>query len=132
MKNLGLLSGILGLTGVALGALGAHALQDVLRENGTALSWETGARYHIYHALALLALAAVLPPTAAKPVGRDWLTLAGRCFFIGVVLFSGSLYGYALGGPHFLVYITPFGGLTLLLGWTLVIVHFARMARVTP
>ena len=65
---------------------------------------------------------------AATNAGRDWRILAGRCFFIGVVLFSGSLYGYALGGPHFLVFLTPLGGLTLLLGWVAVIVHFTTGA----
>jgi len=43
---------------------------------------------------------------------------------LGVLLFSGSLYGYALGGPHFLVFVTPFGGITLLVGWTALIWHF--------
>jgi len=58
MKNLGLLSGILGLTGVALGAFGAHALKDFLLAHGTLDAWETGVRYHLLHAVALLALAA--------------------------------------------------------------------------
>jgi uncharacterized membrane protein YgdD (TMEM256/DUF423 family) len=127
MKNLGSLSGILGLTAVALGAFGAHALKDFLLAHGTLDAWETGVRYHLAHAIALLALAAC-DARAATNAGRDWRIFAGRCFFAGTVLFSGSLYGYALGGPHFLVFITPLGGLTLLLGWLAVIVHFARGA----
>jgi uncharacterized membrane protein YgdD (TMEM256/DUF423 family) len=127
MKNLGSLSGILGLTAVALGAFGAHALKDSLLAHGTLDVWETAARYHLAHAIALLALAAC-GTRAATNAGRDWRILAGRCFFFGVVLFSGSLYGYALGGPHFLVFLTPLGGLTLLLGWLAVIVHFASGA----
>jgi uncharacterized membrane protein YgdD (TMEM256/DUF423 family) len=134
MKNLGSLSGILGLTGVALGAFGAHALKDFLLAHGTLEAWETAVRYHLVHAVALLALACkpVVAADLRAAAARNWLVFAGRAFFVGTVLFAGSLYGYALGGPHFLVFITPLGGLTLLVGWAAVIVHFASMARVTP
>src|SRR5580698_8551270 len=98
MKNLGSLSGILGLTGVALGAFGAHALKDSLLARGTLDAWETAVRYHLVHAVALLALAA-WSTRAASSGTRDWRVLAGQFFFFGTVLFSGSLYGYALGGP---------------------------------
>jgi len=132
MKNLGSLSGILGLTGVALGAFGAHALKESLLAHGTLDVWETGVRYHLVHAVALLALAAS-PARAAGNAGMDWRICAGRAWAIGVVLFSGSLYGYALGGPHFLVFLTPLGGLTLLFGWVAVIVQFATgTGSVTP
>ena len=124
MKNLGIISGILGLTGVALGAFGAHALQDFLLARGTLDTWETAVRYHLVHAVALLALAA-WPTRAATSAGRDWRICAGQSFFFGTLLFSGSLYGYALGGPHFLVFLTPLGGLTLLFGWLAVIVQSA-------
>jgi uncharacterized membrane protein YgdD (TMEM256/DUF423 family) len=139
MKNLGLLSGILGLTGVALGAFGAHALKDFLLAHGTLDAWETGVRYHLFHSVALLALACSRQPPVAADLraadsssGRNLLAMAGCCFAGGVALFSGSLYAYALGGPHALVFITPLGGLVLLLGWASVIMHFAGMARVTP
>lgn len=127
MKNLGSLSGILGLTGVALGAFGAHVLKDSLLARGTLDTWETAARYHLVHAAALLALVA-WPARPATSAGRDWRILAGQCFFVGIVLFSGSLYGYALGGPHFLVFLTPLGGLTLLFGWFAVIMQSASSA----
>lgn len=123
MKNLGSLSGILGLTGVALGAFGAHALKEYLLAHGTLDVWETGVRYHLVHAVALLALAAS-PARAEASADADWRICAGRCWAIGVALFSGSLYGYALGGPHFLVFLTPLGGLALLFGWVAVIVQF--------
>ncbi len=127
MKNLGSLSGILGLTGVALGAFGAHALKGFLLARGTLEAWETAVRYHLVHAVALLALAAC-DTRAATNGGRNWLLIAGRALFVGTVLFAGSLYGYALGGPHWVVFITPLGGLTLLFGWAAVIVHFASGA----
>ena len=100
------LSAALGLTGVACGALGAHAVRALGPE---ALEWwNTGARYHLVHALAV-GLAAALP------VRRQWL-IAGL-FSAGVVLFSGSLYLLALTGARALGMVTPFGGLAFLAGW---------------
>jgi uncharacterized membrane protein YgdD (TMEM256/DUF423 family) len=114
-----LAAGILGLTGVALGAIGAHALRAPLLERGMTVSWEAAARYHMIHAVALLGLAAWL--RAAGPADRIGAMLwAARAWVLGVVLFSGSLYGLALGGPRWLGPITPFGGISLLVGWALV------------
>jgi uncharacterized membrane protein YgdD (TMEM256/DUF423 family) len=109
-------AGFFGLTGVGLGALGTHRLEPILAEHGMTHAWETGARYHLYHALALLAVVALLRSQSAG------LTWAARCWSVGILLFSGSLYWFALGGPHPLVYITPLGGIALLAGWFGVIV----------
>lgn len=117
--------GILGLTGVALGALGAHRLEAVLTERGMTHAWETAARYHMIHAVALLALAALV--RGAEPRVARWFGAAAWCWTIGVVLFSGSLYPFALGGPHGLMYVTPFGGLALLGGWACVLVGAFRI-----
>jgi len=114
-----LAAGALGLTGVALGALGAHALAPALAERGMAHAWETGARYHITHAIALLALAVWL--RGANDVFISPMLWAARLWTIGTILFSGSLYGIALGGPRWLGPITPLGGVALLLGWCFVI-----------
>ena len=118
--------GILGATGVALGALGTHRLQPILDERGMAHAWDTGARYHMFHALAVLALAALV---AVLPAAAQRLLWAARWLTLGTVLFSGSLYWFALGGPHPLVYVTPLGGLSLLLGWGFVIVAGFQRAR---
>lgn len=99
-------AGLLGLTGVALGAFGAHALKETLATGSHTSTWQTAVLYHLVHAIALLAVPS-----------DKW---AGRCWIAGVVLFSGSLYWLSLGGPKFLGPITPLGGLFLLLGWTLV------------
>ena len=96
---------LLGFTGVALGAFGAHALKETLAANGTTTTWQTAVLYHLIHAVALVALP-----------GWPWV---GRCWIAGVLLFSGSLYWLALGGPKFLGPVTPLGGLALLLGWAL-------------
>jgi uncharacterized membrane protein YgdD (TMEM256/DUF423 family) len=106
-------AGLLGFTGVALGAFGAHALKTTLTAQGTLPIWQTAVQYQLIHAVALLALAGRADEaTSARWIARSWLA--------GVVLFSGSLYGLALGGPSFLGPITPLGGLAFLTGWLLV------------
>lgn len=112
-------AGIAGLTGVTLGALGAHALKATLIERGMSVAWETGARYHLFHALALLGLAAW---ERAQPAGAAARLVAATswCWIVGSILFSGSIYWLALGGPRWLGPVTPFGGLALMAGWLLV------------
>ena len=95
---------------VACGAFAAHALKRRLDGDRLAV-FETGARYHMYHALALIAVSwlGTLRATAANT--------AGALFLAGIVLFSGSLYALALSGVRKLGAITPIGGLCFLLGW---------------
>jgi uncharacterized membrane protein YgdD (TMEM256/DUF423 family) len=102
---------ILGLTGVALGAFGAHGLSGLLEGRGSESAWETAVFYQLVHALALLAVAGWRGPGSASAA---W-PLA--CWGGGVVLFSGSLYALALGGPGFLGPVTPAGGVLLIAGW---------------
>jgi len=112
---------ILGALGIILGAFGAHALKDGLDQRGMVSVWDTAVKYQMYHAVALLAQAAwvearsaTVPPAAA--FSRAMRGVA-RCFVVGTVLFSGSLYLLALGAPTWLGPITPLGGLALLAGW---------------
>jgi uncharacterized membrane protein YgdD (TMEM256/DUF423 family) len=93
---------------VAAGAFGAHALQARLDQHALAI-FETGARYQMYHALAI-GLAAI---AARNPAAQ----LACALFLAGIVLFSGSLYLLALTGARGLGFITPFGGAAFLAGW---------------
>jgi uncharacterized membrane protein YgdD (TMEM256/DUF423 family) len=102
---------IAALLGVALGAFGAHALRDRLTPDLLA-TYETGVRYHFYHALALFAAAYA---GARWPAGLAGL--AGWLFLAGLVLFSGSLYALALTGVRWLGAITPLGGVAFLAGW---------------
>jgi uncharacterized membrane protein YgdD (TMEM256/DUF423 family) len=104
---------VAGLIGVALGAFGAHALRERLTPDLLAI-FETGVRYHFYHALALLAAAYA---AARWPEGNAGL--AGWLFIAGIVLFSGSLYVLALTGIRWLGAITPLGGVAFIAGWTL-------------
>lgn len=110
-----LAAGLLGASGVAFGAFGAHALRDFLLERGMSSAWDTAARYQLLHAVALLA-AAAWQRSAAGAVQRR-LACAAACWGAGTVLFSGSLYALAAGGPPWLGPVTPLGGLALLAGW---------------
>lgn len=99
------------LVAVAAGAFGAHAFRGAL-DPGRLAIFETGARYQMYHALALLGVALA----AGRFPAGGW-TVAGWLFVAGTVLFSGSLYLLALTGVRWLGAITPLGGACFLLGW---------------
>lgn len=105
------LGALSGLISVAAGAFGAHALRHRLAPDSL-LVFETAARYQMYHALALLAVA-----WAASRSSEMLPKWAGWCFVVGTVLFSGSLYTLALTGVRWLGAITPLGGVAFLLGW---------------
>lgn len=117
---------ILGFTGVALGAFGAHALGPAIGPDALPI-WKTAVQYHLLHAIALLALAAVQRSQASPVRQIQW---AARCFLVGVLLFSGSLYWMALGGPRWLGPVTPLGGLALLIGWLLIAMAAVRRSDV--
>lgn len=106
--TIGALSGFLS---VALGAFAAHGLQTRAGPAELAV-FETGARYQMYHALALLAVAWV-----AAQGGGTTTTVAGWAFVAGTILFSGSLYYLGLTGSRALVMVTPIGGVAFLAGW---------------
>jgi uncharacterized membrane protein YgdD (TMEM256/DUF423 family) len=108
------------LAGVALGAFAAHGLRDRLPADMLA-TFETGARYHMYHALGLLAVA-----WAATRWPGPLVAAAGWLFVAGIVLFSGSLYGLSLTGQRWLGAVTPVGGLAFLLGWAALAVAALR------
>jgi uncharacterized membrane protein YgdD (TMEM256/DUF423 family) len=96
---------------VAAGAFGAHALR--VRVGADLLAtFETAARYQMYHALALLAVAWLTTRTAVpQAVWAGWL------FVAGTVVFSGSLYALVLSGQRWLGAVTPIGGVAFLCGW---------------
>ena len=96
---------------VALGAFGAHGLRNTLSPEDIA-TFETGARYQMYHALALLAVA-----WAYARWELPLITVAGWLFVIGIVIFSGSLYTLVLSGQRWLGAVTPLGGAALIAAW---------------
>ncbi|MEO7934357.1 MAG: DUF423 domain-containing protein [Chthoniobacterales bacterium] len=101
------LAAALAFLGVALGAFGAHAFSSRLIALDTVKPWGTASLYHLLHGVVLLVL-------SREYAARRWSWWA---FLIGVLVFSGSLYIYALTGVKWLAIITPFGGLALLAGW---------------
>jgi len=106
---------------VASGAFAAHGLQG--RIDAQALqTFETGTRYHMYHALAI-GLAALAMRDAAAGAAVS----AAGFFLAGILLFSGSLYLLALTGVRLFGAITPFGGVCFLIGWGLLAIAATRL-----
>jgi uncharacterized membrane protein YgdD (TMEM256/DUF423 family) len=120
MRHFIVLGALLAAAAVAAGAFGAHALAARLTPDRLA-TWETAARYHMYHALGLLlvGLAADRLPPAANVAG--WL------FVAGIVVFGGTVYALALGGPRWLGAVTPIGGVAFIAGW--LVLAWAALSR---
>jgi uncharacterized membrane protein YgdD (TMEM256/DUF423 family) len=114
---LGALSGAIG---VGAGAFGAHALRERLEPRMLEV-FETGARYQMYHAIALIAVAWV----ASRWPG-SLSTAAGWLFIAGTVLFSGSLYALALSNVRILGAVTPLGGVCFMAGWVCIALAVRR------
>ncbi len=102
---------LLAALGVTAGAFGAHALRERLPPELLAV-YETGVRYHLIHALALLAVAWAATRWTARAVD-----VAGFLFLAGTIVFSGSLYALSLSGLRILGAVTPLGGAALIAGW---------------
>jgi uncharacterized membrane protein YgdD (TMEM256/DUF423 family) len=105
-------AGAAGFLAVALGAFGAHGLRGLLAQNQTAAIWDKAVFYHFIHAVMLFILAERTPLRAGP-----WFS-----FLAGIVLFSGSLYLLALTNIRWLGAITPFGGLSFIVGWLWLVV----------
>jgi uncharacterized membrane protein YgdD (TMEM256/DUF423 family) len=101
---------LLGALAVALGAFGAHALEGRLDERALEV-WQTANRYHFYHVLGLLGLG------LWQRGGGDKAGLAAGAWLLGLTLFSGGLYVYALTGLKLGAVLAPLGGLSFLVGW---------------
>lgn len=110
------LAAVLGLAAIWLGASGAHGkVHDAIVAAGTFENWKTALSYHLPHAVLLVALALV-----GKTGGLRG-ALAWHSLFTGVLLFSGSLYLHAWTQVKWLVYVTPVGGVFMMLGWILLL-----------
>lgn len=124
IKPLLIVSALSGLFAVAMGAFGAHGLKGkITPELLNAL--QTGVHYQIYHTLALML---VLLISLHFPDSKElrWTCFA---FILGMILFSGSLYGLALGGPRWLGPVTPLGGVSLMAGWAGLLVAAWRLSE---
>jgi len=115
------IAAINGFLAVALGAFAAHGMQDGFTSDARQV-FETGARYHMYHALAM-GLSAFAMRGKAR-IAAQW---SAAFFFAGILLFSGSLYLFALSTLHALVFVTPVGGVSFLIGWAALAIAAARL-----
>ncbi len=110
-----------GFFGVALGAFGAHALKQRLEPDLFDI-FEVGVRYHMYHALAIIAVG-----LAAAQWPGSMIHVAGWLFAVGIAIFSGSLYVLAITGTKWFGAITPIGGIAFLAGWLMVVYHVWKL-----
>lgn len=106
-----IISAISGFTGVAMGAFGAHILRDKLTTEMFEI-YKTGILYHLIHSVVILSLALSDKIKSQIP---------SAFFLIGIILFSFSLYIYSTSGIRFFAMITPFGGLSFLIGWIMIV-----------
>lgn len=123
MRTFVVIGALMAAAAVAAGAFGAHALAARLTPERLA-TWETAARYHMYHSLGLLLVAAL----AARWPSGSLLNVAGWLFVAGIIVFCGTVYALALGAPRWFGAITPLGGLAFIAGWILLAVAAARSA----
>ena len=120
MKSNWILTGsVLGFIGVAIGAFGAHSLKPYIMPE-LMESYKTGVLYHLIHAVIITAIG--LSGKTEYYKGALFLT-------IGIILFSFSLYIYSLTGIKFLAMITPFGGVSFLAGWLLIIISAVKKSK---
>ena len=117
------LAAINGFMAVAIGAFGAHGLKGKLAENLIS-AFHTGVQYHFYHTLALFGVGLLMQ----RAQNTGLFEVSGWLFLIGIVLFCGSLYALALGGPSWLGPVTPLGGLSFLAAWIVLFVGAYRLA----
>jgi uncharacterized membrane protein YgdD (TMEM256/DUF423 family) len=109
------------LLGVGFGAFGAHGLKQILSPELLAI-YQTGVTYQMWHALGLIAIALMhqYAPTSKLLAWAGWL------MFIGILLFSGSLYVLAILDLKWLGMITPFGGVAFIIAWLLISIFAAK------
>ena len=128
-KNILIWSGILGAIAVIMGAMGAHALKAVLLPEALE-SYLTGARYNMYHAIILFAMASNTQLLAPK-----WAKRSSYAFIAGTLLFSGSIYLLStstitgINAKNILGPITPIGGLILIFGWGSIVIGAIRSKK---
>ncbi|MDH4206512.1 MAG: DUF423 domain-containing protein [Desulfobacteraceae bacterium] len=104
-------------TAVTMGAFGAHSLKTKISEDMLSV-FQTAVQYHFYHSLGLLIVG--LLTIYFKP--EKYLKIAGWMMFIGIILFSGSLYILSTTNTRWLGMITPFGGIAFIISWVYIAV----------
>ncbi len=103
---------LLGMTGVAFGAFGAHGLAAILAANGRTATFETASKYHLIHAVAIVAVAAL-----GGQIDPRWAQWAAGLLAAGTVIFSGALYVLAIFDVRVMGAVAPIGGVLMVAGW---------------
>lgn len=117
------ISAIIGCLAVVLGAFGAHGLEETLEANDRLATWDTAVFYHFIHAVMLW----IVADRAKVHRGAWW------CFFIGILIFSGTLYTLSLTNIRWLGAVTPIGGVSLITGWAMLAIRAVdKTAQLTP
>jgi len=122
MKIVLTIAAISGLMAVILGAFGAHVLKGIISPEMLE-TYKTGVQYQFYHTFALITAGILMNFNQSKAL--KW---SAYLFILGMILFSGSLYVLAISGIKMLGIITPFGGITWIAAWILLIVHCSKLA----
>lgn len=114
-KEKGLIIGsILMVIGISIGAFGAHGLKDIIEENGTLSTFQTGVEYLFYNSIGILIISLSGKDNKMK-------SFAIISIILGIILFSFSLFTLSITGIKAIGIITPFGGLSMIIGWILFI-----------
>ena len=121
-----MLGAVFGGLSVVAGAFASHALKAQLSERSQQI-FETGTKYQMYHALALILVSLLLNRAEG---GEGLLTIGGYAFIAGIVLFSGSLYGLSLSEIKWFGPITPLGGVAFLVGWSCVAISALKSSPI--
>ncbi|WCE30397.1 DUF423 domain-containing protein [Vibrio sp. SCSIO 43137] len=124
-----LFAGLSGMSAVGLGAFAAHGLKSRLSEYLLSV-FETGVLYQFLHTLAIIACVVLIQLNSDEKMQKSLLR-ASNCFIIGILCFSGSLYGLALTGIKWFGPVTPFGGLMFMLGWGFITYSAIQRFKVT-
>ncbi len=124
-KKILIVGSIFGSISIVLGAFASHGLENLITKDAVE-TFQVGARYQMYHALLLLFVGSTLN---IKPKSKQWIF---RLTLVGVVLFSGSIYGLAtntLTGFDFktIGFVTPIGGLLLIVSWAIMLLDFLKL-----
>jgi uncharacterized membrane protein YgdD (TMEM256/DUF423 family) len=124
-KKILIVGSIFGLISIVLGAFASHGLENLITKDAVE-TFQVGVRYQMYHALLLLFVGSTLN---IKPKSKQWIF---RLTLVGVVLFSGSIYGLAtntLTGFDFktIGFVTPIGGLLIIVSWAIMLLDFLKL-----
>jgi uncharacterized membrane protein YgdD (TMEM256/DUF423 family) len=122
MKIFLILGAVNAMLAVALGAFGAHGLEGKITDKYLEV-WKTGVTYQMFHAIGLFVVAFL----ASRFPQSALINASGWAMFIGIILFSGSLYVLSTSGIKVLGAITPFGGVAFIIGWILLVIAAAKL-----